>query len=321
MENKSYNRFLTDKNKFTGTLNLSDKMIESSDLLLSVILKQTNLKNQSSVNDYGEENINKALETLSNSYYKNPEIFDSIFGFELFENYILSIKNQIILEEYKPILSNKKQIIFLLDELTDIFYTKGHSFDGLEHMWIIFIQSLQDCMDRLEKDQQYPFLSPKKHYNSVIERAIPNNWGWFEFQIRNFVDSFTDTLIDCLNVKSKLIVNQQNLENIYCFSIEVLKRKRDADEGNKDEKGFSTLGEYINPKIDKLARAIKIYEKKRDQIQDINSNVFEIQKSQQKLESIGIGLKLSEKEDTKLKVILPIDELKIDELLQYVRQD
>jgi hypothetical protein len=164
-------------------------------------------------------------------------------------------------------LSNKKQIEYLLDELTQIFYTRGDSYVGLEHIWIVFIQNLQNCINQLEEKQKNtPFLS-KTHFSSLTERAVPNNWGWFEFHIRNFANSFTNTLIDCLNPNSKLIITNQDLKSIYGFTKEILNRKRVADEGNKDSKGFSTLGEYINPNLDSLAYAVSYY--KENRVEDV----------------------------------------------------
>lgn len=272
-KNNSYQRYFSNENKFNGKINLSDEMTKSSESVMSVLLRQTNLKNETSVNNYCNENVIKASEILSNSYFKNPEIFDSIFGFELFENYQSRIKDQFHLQRYKPILSNKNQICYLLDELTEIFYTKGYSFNGLEHIWIIFISSLQGSMDKLEEDQKNISFVSKEHRISLKKRSVPYNWGWFEFHIENFVDSFIITLSDFLYDRTKLKISTSDLEDIYEFSEKILEKLREVNQGIKDSRGFSILSEYINDNMDLLANAARSYKKYKIRTEKIISTI------------------------------------------------
>jgi hypothetical protein len=161
----------------------------------------------------------------------------------------------------------------LLDELTEIFYTKGYSFNGLEHIWIIFISSLLDGINKLEKDQKdIPFAS-KEHRNSLIVRSVPYNWGWFEFHIENFVDSFIITLSDFLNFKSKSKISTSDLEDIYEFSERILDKLRENNGGNKDSKGFSILSEYINYNRDLLANAVRSYKKNKIRNEEVGYTI------------------------------------------------
>lgn len=311
---KKYTKHLTLKNTFNGTVNLSDRMTKSSESLLSIMLRQTNLKSKNSVNEYISEHIDDAIENLHNSYY-NPKSFDSNFGFDLFENYLMSIKNNFLLGQYEPILSNQRQVSYLLDGLTEVFYPKECTINGLEHIWIIFLENIKDYIDKLDREQKDTYFLSKTHINSVLYRTNPNNWGWFEFHIKSFADSFIHTLTECLNLKSKLIAKSEDLDNIYKFSKAVLHRIKVADKGQKNSKGFSTLGEFINPNTDKLSEAINFYKGYKFRVQDVKPDIEEAFKNEDIPENFSKNPKVFENEENIRKDISPADEIQIESLI------
>lgn len=252
--------FFSPKGNFAGYMYLPEEMKVHSKLILASTLKQTNLKIKNDVTKYRKSYLQSVNKFLTTSYIGNTSSFATLFGFELFECYINSINTDLASDTYKPVLSNYKHITKLLDELTEVFFVENVKYEGLELIWVLFRESMLEHLDAFNRQQQDGslFFSRTK-LESISKRYVPYNWGWFEFQLKHFVDSFIKTLGKCLSHTSTLVNSSSELLTIHEFTKKILSQVDNADKGVKDSKGFSILGDYLDTNTAFLAKISSVF--------------------------------------------------------------
>lgn len=306
--------YFNPNNHFIGIRTLSKDLVEKSVSFFGNTLWQTNTDNQLSLEEYNSK-FNKKAKTYYEQFFKqNQSSLDYKFCGELFNNYLTNLDNFLaqndriikpkyliksplrfsvlqkyekkflvrlflnpIRKEYKTVLSNKKKVDSLLDYLTETFFIQDKKYFGLEQIWILFLENLYSYKKTFEEEEKDEQTISKKHYNTLITRHKPFSWGWYEIQIKCFSDSFIDTLIDSLTLKSNIAINPNELCIINEFSKEVLSRMESLEKGEKDSRGFSTIGDYVSHNINKLSNAIKFYENNR--VENDNEVCIEVNNS------------------------------------------
>jgi hypothetical protein len=314
-----HNHYFSPSGKFIGIRTLQKDFIEKSESFFSNTLWQTNTDNQLSFQKYSINFNKKAKIFFEEAMNKNHNSFDYRFSCELLSNYLINLdsfltqkdssiepkywiksplrytKNQNfeknflvrlflnpIRKDPKTLLSNKNKVDSLLDYLTEIFFIENKKYDGLEQIWILFLENLLLHKRKFEDEEKDITVFSTQHYETFISRAKPYNWGWYEIHIKCFTISYLDTLTECLTLKSKLITNSQELDTIYEFSKEILLKINIADKNENDSEGLLISSSYIN--LHELCRAIEFYENYKLEIIGINPESEQVLESELILE-------------------------------------